>query len=105
MSFSLAGCSGYRFMGAASEAQAVKDTTKYEEVKNILENEWYYGADNPNLDSELTEKALEGMTSFENDPHTMYLPLDRSTDYSQQLAGNNVGPGVVCYQNAGSRCG
>lgn len=101
MSFSLAGCSGYRFMGAASEAQAVKDTTKYEEVKNILENEWYYGAGNPNLDSELTEKALEGMTSFENDPHTMYLPLDRSTDYSQQLAGNNVGLGVVCYQNAG----
>ncbi len=101
ISLTLAGCSGYKYMGPSSTPGKSVTSSKFDEVYNLMKNDWYYGPEIDNLEEQLIDKALTGMTSFEEDIHTQYLQLDRSQTYNQQLAGSNKGIGIGCYQTMG----
>ncbi len=68
---------------------------KYDEVYDIMLNEWYFGKDIEDLDDFLTYNALLGLTSNEYDAHTNYLYADVASDYLQGLEGSLVGIGVL----------
>lgn len=77
--------------------------SKIDRVRSILENDWYYADDVEDLDSTLTEQAIEGMTTQEIDPHTNYFSLEQAQKFSSSLQGTNTGIGIQFYkQNDGN---
>lgn len=83
-------------MEKASIAENDSDERKkFDEIYDILKNEWYYGSSEENVDELLIEQALSGMVSFDEDIHTNYLPKEQATIYSEKLAGNGKGFGVL----------
>lgn len=75
-------------------------TSKIDKVRSILENDWYYADDVEDLDSLLTEQAVSGMTSLEQDAHTNYFGLEDAKKFSSELQGTNVGIGVQFYKQS-----
>lgn len=74
------------------------DTSKFEEVYNILVNDWYFGKDIEDVETFLIDLAIAGITSTEYDIHTNYLDADTAADYMSSLEGNFVGIGIL-YSN------
>lgn len=70
---------------------------KLQEVYSILQNNWYYADSVEDLDSELIEKAITGMTTLDEDAHTNYFSLEQAQAFSQTLSGSNVGIGISFY--------
>jgi carboxyl-terminal processing protease len=50
-----------------------KDKTKLEIIREIMENEWYYGIDEDDISTTLETKMILGMQDLEKDPYTKYL--------------------------------
>lgn len=46
---------------------------KFENIYDILKDEWYYGVEDENIDETLIDKAILGMLDLEKDPFTRYL--------------------------------
>lgn len=72
--------------------------SKIDNVRKILEEDWYYADEVEDLDNVLTEQALSGMTTLEIDPHTNYFSLDQAKQFSSSLQGTNTGIGIQFYQ-------
>ena len=72
---------------------------KISKIQNLLENNWYFGKDKENLDTELVDKALHGMVNFEEDPHTSYLDQETAKAFTTSLSGSNVGVGFQFFKN------
>lgn len=72
--------------------------SKIDKVRSILENDWYFADQVEDLDSELTEQAIEGMTNQEIDPHTNYFSLEQAQQFSSTLQGTNTGIGIQFYK-------
>lgn len=72
--------------------------SKIDKVRSILENDWYFADQVEDLDSELTEQAIEGMTNQEIDPHTNYFSLEQAQQFSSSLQGTNTGIGIQFYK-------
>lgn len=47
--------------------------SKVEIIKEIMEEEWYYGIDEENMEKSLEEKMILGMIDMNKDPFTRYL--------------------------------
>ncbi|MCI9041875.1 S41 family peptidase [Dubosiella newyorkensis] len=77
-----------------------QEFSKLETVYSLLKNQWYYGAQIENLEDQLIEQSIVGMSSNEIDPHTNYLGLDQAKDFSDALSGSNVGIGTGFYRDA-----
>lgn len=73
---------------------------KFQTVRSILENEWYYANQQEDLDETLMENAIIGMSDLEKDPHTNYFSLEQAQAFSQSLQGSNVGIGIAFSENS-----
>ena len=79
-------------------SSASSSDSKIDNIKKILEEDWYYADEVEDLDDVLTEQALSGMTTLEIDPHTNYFSLDQAKQFSSSLQGTNTGIGIQFYQ-------
>lgn len=67
---------------------------KYDAIKEYFKNVWLYKNDYENLDELLDDKAIEGLSSFENDPYTTYMSKEKMEEYSKHINMDYVGIGV-----------
>jgi carboxyl-terminal processing protease len=70
------------------------DVTAYQEIRQIMNRYWLYGDQYEDLDQELEDKALYGMTAFDFDPYTSYMSAEEMNSFSDSINGNYVGIGV-----------
>lgn len=74
-----------------------KPFDKLETIYKIMKQEWYFGKDIKNLDQELINHAIYGMTTQNNDLHTSYMEPEVYEKFSTSLQGNFVGIGIQYY--------
>lgn len=70
------------------------DSSAYEDIKQIMNRYWLYSDQYDDLDQELEDKALYGMTAFDFDPYTTYMSAEEMNSFSDSINGNYVGIGV-----------
>lgn len=73
-------------------------SSKTNEIKNIIENEWIYGNDYEDLDDTLNEKMYRGLTTFSEDPYTTYMSPDDMNYFSNNIDKVQLGIGVSYYK-------
>ena len=61
---------------------------------SIMKNEWYFGKDDENLEQDLIDSALYGMSSSALDPHTTYMSAEQTLAFSTAIDNNFVGIGI-----------
>lgn len=71
---------------------------KSDKIRSIMENDWYYADEIEDLDTVLTDRSLQAMTTFSIDPHTQYLTQENAASFSQKLSGINTGIGILFSQ-------
>ena len=69
-------------------------TAKVETVLNLMETQWYFGKSIDNLEERLTDQALTGITTNEEDPHTEYMSKEEIETFTQSINRNFVGIGI-----------
>ena len=67
---------------------------KVDAVKDIMENDWYFGEDIEDLDERLEDQAIAGMTTNEEDPHTEYMSKEENEAFVQSINRDYVGIGA-----------
>lgn len=67
---------------------------KYDAIKEYFNNVWLYKNDYDNLDELLDDKAIEGLSTFENDPYTTYMSKETMEEYASHINMDYVGIGV-----------
>ncbi|MBP3853046.1 MAG: peptidoglycan-binding protein, partial [Erysipelotrichaceae bacterium] len=72
---------------------------KFDTIYSVLKNDWYYSDSVKDLDEELTENAINGMTQLEQDSHTNYFDLESAQQFASELEGSNVGLGFSYYKD------
>lgn len=97
LAFFAAGISVPLIFRKGTSADSDSPLGKLESVYEILQDKWYYAPTDEDLDTRLVEQAIAGMTSLEEDPHTNYFSLEQAQQFSQSLAGSNVGIGISFY--------
>ena len=70
------------------------EVSVYRDIEKIMENTWLYGDRYEDLATELENKALYGMTSFDFDPYTSYMSTEEMNTFSDSINGDYVGIGV-----------
>ncbi|MBQ0036642.1 MAG: PDZ domain-containing protein, partial [Firmicutes bacterium] len=65
-----------------------------DDVGYIIKNYWYYGDNYEDLEKELNNRALVGMTTFAEDPYTMYMSPETYEDFHSSINMDYVGIGV-----------
>lgn len=70
------------------------NSEKFNEIYEIMQNDWYFGKDIENLNEFLLDNAINGLTSNDYDAHTNYLTSDSADRFIQKLEGSMVGIGV-----------
>ena len=64
------------------------------EIEHLFDNYWLYSNEYDDLVGELENKALYGMTNFEDDPYTSYMSAEEMEEFSTSINMNYVGIGV-----------
>lgn len=77
-----------------SRSMTMDSSKKIEEVKNIMEQDWFFSKDIEDLDTRLSDQALEGITTNEEDPHTQYMSKEEMESFTQSINRNYIGIGV-----------
>ena len=72
-----------------------QNKSKIEIIREIMENEWYYGIDDEDISSTLESKIIMAMQDLNKDPYTKYLPTLGS------LADSYTGIGITLHTYAG----
>ena len=74
----------------------VKESSKakIDNIMRIMENYWYFAKGIDNLDERLTDQALMGITTNEEDKHTTYMSREEIEAFTQYINRNFVGIGV-----------
>ena len=67
---------------------------KLDSIYSIMKNEWYFGKDDENLEQDLIDSALYGMSSSALDPHTTYMSAEQTLAFSTAIDNNFVGIGI-----------
>ncbi|SJZ38037.1 S41 family peptidase [Anaerorhabdus furcosa] len=78
-----------------------KQQSKIDYVMDLLENNWYFAKDDPDIQEHLMDRALYGMATSEEDPHTTYFSSDELQNFTQSINMNFVGIGVQFTTNEG----
>ena len=65
-----------------------KTENKIISIRTILEKYWYFAKDIENLTGRLTDQALIGMTTNEEDPHTTYMTSEEIMQFTQSINRN-----------------
>ncbi|MBQ4019127.1 MAG: hypothetical protein II606_00395, partial [Erysipelotrichaceae bacterium] len=69
-------------------------SSSVEEIKQIMGKYWLYGDQYDDLNGELEDKALYGMTAFDFDPYTSYMSAEEMNSFSDSINLTYVGIGV-----------
>lgn len=69
-------------------------SNKIAEVKDVMENSWYFGKDIDDLEDRLVDQALIGMTTNSEDKHTAYMTKEETESFKQDINRNYVGIGA-----------
>lgn len=77
-----------------SRGLGLDDSDKIAAVKEVLEDDWYFGKDIEDLDERLVDQAIEGMVDNQEDTHTLYFSAQESEDFRQSINRNYCGIGV-----------
>ena len=77
-----------------TKSEDVASDEKFNAIYDLLREEWYFADEVEDIDKVLLEKAIEGMTDLEEDPHTNYYDLESAQKFSESLEGSNVGLGM-----------
>lgn len=85
---------GHISMSNAKTNSDSGNTEKFNEIYNIMKNDWYFGKDIENLNEFLLDNAINGLTSNDYDAHTNYLNADSASQFLQKLEGSMVGIGI-----------
>lgn len=67
---------------------------KYDAIKEYFKNVWLYKNDYENLDELLDDKAIDGLSSFANDPYTSYMSKEEMEEYANHINMDYVGIGL-----------
>lgn len=70
---------------------------KFDQVYDIMKNNWYFGKEIKNLDEYLINNAMQGLTVNDYDIHTSYMNAEKGKKYMEDLEGNVVGIGILYY--------
>ena len=77
-----------------STAAAKKSSEKIANVMEVMNRYWYFGDKIEDLETRLTDQALTGMTTNEEDPHTAYMSAEEIKEFTQGINRDFVGIGV-----------
>lgn len=69
------------------------------ELEYIFKNIWLYSDEHEDLINEMENKALYGMSEFEEDPYTSYMSKQEMEEFSNSINRDYVGIGVQYYKN------
>lgn len=69
-------------------------SSKLDSVYSILKHNWYFGTIDQNIDQHLIDRALYGMSSSEEDPHTTYMSSEELENFTTSIDLGFVGIGV-----------
>lgn len=75
---------------------------KASQLEECLDQVWLYKNDYEDLKGELENKALKGMTQFEDDPYTTYMSKEELEEFANSINMNYVGIGVEYTSNSGT---
>ena len=67
---------------------------KIDTVLDIMENDWYFARDIDDIDQRLTDQALTGITTNDEDPHTAYFSKEESDSFTDSINRSYTGIGV-----------
>ena len=76
---------------------------KLNSIYNIMRTEWYFGKDIENLDDDLINRALYGMSQSMEDPHSTYMSAEQTLAFSSNIDKNFVGIGIQYFSNPGMK--
>lgn len=75
---------------------------RVEAIFDVLTNEWYFGRDQVDLETQLIEDAIKGMIDGTGDIHTSYMNAEEVTAFTEAINRNFVGIGVSYFDNNGT---
>lgn len=97
---------GYTVHGAFNTVVPVQtDTSEFSRLKAVYEvlvNDWYFGKDMNDLDTQLINEAILGMVESTGDPHTAYMTTEEVQSFSESIDRGFVGIGVSYFDNNGT---
>jgi len=69
-------------------------SSKLDSVYSLLRNNWYFGTLDENVDQHLIDRALYGMATSAEDPHTTYMSSEELASFTTSIDMGFVGIGV-----------
>ena len=69
-------------------------SNKLDSVYSLLRNNWYFGTLDENVDQHLIDRALYGMATSAEDPHTTYMSSEELASFTTSIDMGFVGIGV-----------
>ena len=82
------------FRQGVTAVTTAKSEEKFGRVMEIMKRYWYFAGDIENLETRLSDQALIGMTTNEEDPHTAYMSAEEILEFTQSINRDFVGIGV-----------
>mgnify|MGYP004702180049 FL=1 len=82
--------------------QQASKLNRVEAIFDVLTEEWYFGRDQVDLETQLIEDAIKGMIDGTGDIHTSYMNSEEVTAFTEAINRNFVGIGVSYFDNNGT---
>ncbi len=90
------------FLGKAifsNSNTAAIGNSKFDKIQKIMQEDWYFGKDIPNLNDQISDQAIKGLSNFPDyDIHTYYLTKEDMQQFTSNLSGSYVGIGIQYYE-------
>lgn len=75
------------------------ESRKFNEIYEIMQNEWYFGKDEKDISEYLLDQSIFGLANYnEADPHTQYLNAEEAESLMTSLSGSLTGIGIQYYR-------
>lgn len=78
-----------------SQLSRMSSDNKMEEALKIMTQDWYFSTGIDNVEERLTDQAVTGMTTNEEDTHTEYMSKEEIASFTQSINRNFVGIGIT----------
>ncbi len=70
------------------------ELSKVSTLLDVMSSDWYFAKDIEDVRTRLTDQALYGITTNEEDPHTSYMSEEEMEEFTSSINRNFVGIGV-----------
>ena len=91
------------FLGKAifsNTSTAALGNSKFDKIQKIMQDDWYFGKDIPDLNERISDQAIRGLSDFPDyDIHTYYLTKEDMEQFTANLSGSYVGIGIQYYES------